>query len=109
MIKKVTALAGAVACSGLVVMFVPAFPREIARAAVVLSTQTSITDRVFGPSEPICSQAPWPYGCDWRAPIVRKRVARKGHARHHRYARIEEHNNRFTTGEIFVVTRSTQQ
>ena len=90
MIKKMAVLIGAAACIGLVVIFVPGFAREIAAGVMPLSKiHLGIEDDglVIRPHA-ACPYDPWPYGCDWRAPIVRKQIVKKARTRHHRYALI---------------------
>lgn len=91
MIKKMAVLIGAAVCTGLVVVFVPGFAREIAAGVVPLSKiHLGIEDGglVISPPHAACPRDPWPYGCDWRAPIGRKQIVKKPRTRHHRYALI---------------------
>ncbi len=86
MIKKLTFAIGGAACAGLLITFMPGFAREIA-AGVMPSTQAqSNVEGNIASLEPACAHAPWPFGCDWGAPIGRKKIVRKGEVRHHRFA-----------------------
>jgi hypothetical protein len=89
MIKKMIVLIGAVACTGLVVIFVPGFAREIGAGVMLLSKiELGVEDAglVISPPDAGCPHDPWPYGCDWRAPIGQKQIVKSVRTRHHRYA-----------------------
>lgn len=99
--KKITVLIGAAACTGLIVVFVPGFAREIA-AGVGPSTklQSGIEGGglVISPPDAACSQDPWPYGCNWGAPTRRKKIVKKGQARYHHYGLTTVRHNRVAVG-----------
>jgi len=89
MIKKMTVFIGAAACTGLIVIFVSGFAREIAAGVMPDSKmQFGIEDggSAIGPPGVACLHDPWPYGCNWREPIGRKQIVKKVRIRHHRYA-----------------------
>ncbi len=91
MIKKMIGLIGAAACTGLVVIFVPGFAREIDAGVMPLSKiQLGVEDGglVISPPDAACPHDPWPYGCDWRAPIGQKQIVKRVRTRHHGYALI---------------------
>jgi hypothetical protein len=91
MIKKMTVLIGAAACAGLVFIFVPGFAREIT-ASVMPSSKIQLGidggGLVISPPDAACPRDPWPYGCEWLAPIGRKQIVKKVRTRHHRYVAI---------------------
>jgi hypothetical protein len=102
MTRRIIALIGAAACTGLIVIFIPGFAREIAAGVTPSSEiQTGIEDGslVISPPDATCSHNPWPYGCDWRAPIGRKQIAKKIRNRHHPYALTTVRNNRSAVGD----------
>ena len=88
MIQKMTVFAGTAACAGLIAIFVPAFGRDIAADVLPFSKmQLGSQDGslVISPPDIACRHEPWPYGCDWRAPIGRKQIAKTARTRHPRY------------------------
>ena len=85
MIKKITALALAVACTGLVVLFIPGFAGEIyARVAPLSKSQAVVKDGgwVGSPFATGCPREPWPYGCVWRVAEGRRHLAKNARHRH---------------------------
>jgi hypothetical protein len=91
MIKKMTVLIGAAACTGLVVIFVLGFARGIAAGVMPFGkTQLGIEDSnlVISPPDITCRRDPWPYGCDWRASVGRKHFVKEVRTRHHSHALI---------------------
>ena len=81
MIKKMIVLIGAAACTGLVVIFVPGFAREIDAGVMPLSKiQLGIEDGglVISPPDAACPHDPWPYGCDWRVSNWAKANCKEG-------------------------------
>ena len=85
MSNKITALAGAASCAGLVVTFAPGFAREIA-ATVMPSGKlhAAINDRAAAIDPPDCASYSWPYNCNWHASSERKHVAKRPYKHHHR-------------------------
>ena len=93
MIKKMIVLIGAVACTGLVVIFVPGFAREMDAGVMPFSKiQLGIEEDgglVINPPDAVCPHYSWPYGCDWRPPTGR--FVKRVRTRHHRFAVIIAH------------------
>ena len=93
MIKKLRAVIGAVACTGLAVIFIPGFAGEIDAGIVPFSTiQLGNADGglVVNSPDAGCPHYSWPYGCDWRPPAGQKRIVKQVRARHHRLAAITD-------------------
>jgi hypothetical protein len=91
MIKKLKVLIGAVACTGLAIIFVPGFARDIDAGVMPFSKiQLGNEDGGLGINSPDagCPHYSWPYGCDWRPPTGRKQIVKMVRTRHHRYAAI---------------------
>jgi hypothetical protein len=91
MIKKLTVLIGVAACTGLAVIFVPGFAREIDAGVIPFSKVQAGNEEgglVIHPSDAACPHYSWPYGCDWRPPIGRKQIVKKVPGRHHRFVVI---------------------
>ena len=90
MLKKLRVLIGAAACSGLAVLFVFGFAREIDAGVIPFSKMKSGNEEgglVINPPDAGCPHYSWPYGCDWRPP-GRKQIVKRVRTRHHRYALI---------------------
>jgi len=88
-IKKMSVLTAAAACTGLAVIFASGFTREIGAGVMPLNKiQLGIEDGglVIKPPDAACPHDPWPFGCDWRPPTGRKQIVKKVRSRHHRYA-----------------------
>ena len=92
MIKKLKFLIGAVACTGLAIIFVPGFAREIDAGVMPFSKiQLGNEDGGLGINSPDagCPHYSWPYGCDWRPPIGQEQILKNVRTRHHRFAAIK--------------------
>ncbi len=91
MIKKLRAGIGAVACTGLAVIFIPGFAGEIDAGIIPFSTiQLGNKDGglVVDSPDAGCPHYSWPYGCDWRPAAGQKRIVKQVRARQHRFAAI---------------------
>ena len=77
--------------TGLIVIFVPGYAREIAASVMPFSKiQLGIDGGglVIGLPDAACPHDPWPYGCEWLTPIGRKQIVKKVRTRHHPYVLI---------------------
>jgi hypothetical protein len=92
---KLKFLIGAVACTGLAIIFVPGFAREMDAGVMPFSKiQLGIEEDgglVINPPDAVCPHYSWPYGCDWRPPTGRKQIVKRVRTRHHRFAVIIAH------------------
>ncbi len=86
MARKMKLVIGAAVCTGLLIILVPEFAHEIAAAVMPSSKSQSEVEDNIRPRDPACAHAPWPFGCDWGAPIGRKKIARKSEAGHRHHA-----------------------
>jgi len=91
MINKLRVLIGAAACTGLAVIFVPGFAREIDAGVISFSTihlGNADGGSVINSPNTGCPHYSWPYGCVWRPPTGRKQIVKLVRTRHYRFATI---------------------
>jgi len=83
MTSKIKFAIGGAIGTGLLIILVPGFAHEIAAGVVPSSKLQPEVEGNVTPPDPLCAHAPWPFGCEWGAPIGRKKTVRKSHGHGH--------------------------